>query len=81
MAGISGSTVIGDHVVMGGRVSFADHVSVGDGAILAANSGVISDVPAGAKWAGFPAGPWRDWKRAMATERLARKRRTSKESE
>ncbi len=53
--GISGSVTIGDFVMLGGRVGIADHLTVGDGAQLAAASGVMHEVPPGARWAGAPA--------------------------
>jgi UDP-3-O-[3-hydroxymyristoyl] glucosamine N-acyltransferase len=72
--GISGSVTVGDYVMMGGRVGIADNMTVGAGAILAAASGVMSNVPPGARWGGYPAGPWREWLRAMgAMRRLARR--------
>ncbi len=64
--GISGSCVVGDYVMLGGRVGLADHISVGDGAQLAANAGVMHDVPAGGKWAGAPAKPWKEFFREVA---------------
>ncbi len=59
--GISGSVIIEDFVVMGGRVGVADHLSIGTGAMLAAGSGVITDVPARSKWGGTPAVSVREW--------------------
>ncbi len=50
---IAGSVVIGDGVVMGGCVKIADHINIGDGVTLAAATGVGSDIPAGATWAGY----------------------------
>jgi UDP-3-O-[3-hydroxymyristoyl] glucosamine N-acyltransferase len=71
--GISGSVAVGDFVVMGGKVGIVDHVVIGTGAMIAAGSGVMSDVPPGAKWAGAPAGPARDWLKGQAAlRRLAR---------
>jgi UDP-3-O-[3-hydroxymyristoyl] glucosamine N-acyltransferase len=67
--GISGSVTIGDGVMLGGRVGLADHVTIGDGAQLAAASGVMNDVPAGERWGGSPAQPWRDALRSMAAVR------------
>ena len=73
--GISGSCQVGDFVMMGGKVGLADHITVGSGAMLAAGSGVMSDIPAGARWGGHPAQPARDWMKAEATlRRLARGR-------
>jgi len=64
--GISGSTVIGDGVMMGGRVGVSDHRTVGARAVLAAGSAVLQDVPAGETWAGYPAKPIRKWMREAA---------------
>ena len=61
--GISGSVVIEDDVVMGGRVGIVDHVTIGKGAQLAADAAVFSDVPAGQTWAGSPARPLKQWQR------------------
>jgi UDP-3-O-[3-hydroxymyristoyl] glucosamine N-acyltransferase len=61
--GVSGSTVIEDYAALGGQVGIADHLTIGAGAMLAARAGVISNVPAGARWGGFPAGPAREWLR------------------
>lgn len=74
-AGISGSCEIGDYVMMGGRVGVSDHVKVGRGARLAANAAVMSDVPPGAVWGGYPARNWDEYKRMLvASLRLVRNR-------
>src|SRR5690606_6743913 len=67
--GISGSVTVGDFVVMGGQVGTVGHIEVGDGAQIAARSGLTRDVPARAKWAGFPAQPMREWLRETALVR------------
>jgi len=64
--GISGSTVVGDGVMMGGRVGISDHRSIGERAVLAAGSAVLQDVPAGETWCGYPAKPIRKWMRESA---------------
>jgi UDP-3-O-[3-hydroxymyristoyl] glucosamine N-acyltransferase len=64
--GISGSCTIDDFAVLGGQVGLADHIHVGTGAMLAARAGVVGDVPARARWGGFPAGPLREWLRGVA---------------
>jgi UDP-3-O-[3-hydroxymyristoyl] glucosamine N-acyltransferase len=82
--GISGSVNVGDYAMLGGQVGIADHLTIGSGATLRARSGVISDVPAGAQWGGFPARPFRDWLRAeVVLARLARRgpRRAEKSGE
>jgi UDP-3-O-[3-hydroxymyristoyl] glucosamine N-acyltransferase len=74
--GISGSTTVGDFVMMGGKAGISDHVTIGTGAQIGGGAGVISNVPAGARWGGFPAEPASDWKRGVAIlRRLARRGR------
>jgi UDP-3-O-[3-hydroxymyristoyl] glucosamine N-acyltransferase len=58
--GISGSTTIGNGVLMGGQSAIAGHLSVGDRAKLSGRSGVTKDVPAGVHVTGYPAGPHED---------------------
>lgn len=65
-AGISGSVRIGRGVQCGGRVGIADHLTIGDGARLAADCAVMRDVPAGETWAGSPAQPIREFMREIA---------------
>lgn len=57
MVGISGSVVLGDRVRLGGGVGIGDHVRIGDQAVIAAGSGVATDVPANAFFSGYPAQP------------------------
>jgi len=62
--------------MLGGQVGVADHITIGAGAMLGARGGVMSNVPAGGRWAGFPAEPAGDWKRGVATlRRLTRRGR------
>lgn len=70
--GISGSTRLGDFVMLGGQVGVVGHVTIGDGAQIAASSNVNSDVPPGVRWGGSPAKPVREWFREVTTlKRLA----------
>jgi UDP-3-O-[3-hydroxymyristoyl] glucosamine N-acyltransferase len=62
--GISGSTQVGGGVMLGGQVGLAGHLSVGKGAKIAAQSGVMTDVPDGETYGGSPAVPIRDWHRS-----------------
>jgi UDP-3-O-[3-hydroxymyristoyl] glucosamine N-acyltransferase len=64
--GLSGSVKAGDGVQFGGKAGLADHLNIGSGAKIAAGAGVISDVPAGETWAGYPARPIRRWLREAA---------------
>jgi UDP-3-O-[3-hydroxymyristoyl] glucosamine N-acyltransferase len=76
--GISGSVTIKDNVIIGGQVGIADHVEIGERAVIAGGSRVMTDVPAGVRWGGYPAGPWREFLRSVAmTKRLARRSRRS----
>jgi len=80
--GISGSVTVGDFAVLAGQVGIADHLTIGEGAVLGAKSGLMSDVPAGARWAGYPAKPAIDWKRGEAVlRRLVRRGRGSRKDE
>jgi UDP-3-O-[3-hydroxymyristoyl] glucosamine N-acyltransferase len=53
--GIAGSTRLGQGVVLGGKVGLRDHISLGDGAQVAACACVSKDVPAGRTMIGSPA--------------------------
>jgi UDP-3-O-[3-hydroxymyristoyl] glucosamine N-acyltransferase len=49
-----------------------NHVTIGEGAQIAATGIVGSDVPPGVRWGGTPAKPVRQWMREMLVlERLA----------
>ncbi|HEX5006397.1 MAG TPA: UDP-3-O-(3-hydroxymyristoyl)glucosamine N-acyltransferase [Hyphomonadaceae bacterium] len=77
--GISGSCEIGDDVQFGGRVGLKDHLRVGTGARIAAGAGVLTDVPAGETWAGYPAKPLRTWMRELAWLGRAAQKRPAKD--
>ena len=64
--GISGSVQVGDGVMFGGRAGVGDHQTVGTGARIAAAAAVLSDVPAGETWSGYPAKPLRRFLRETA---------------
>jgi UDP-3-O-[3-hydroxymyristoyl] glucosamine N-acyltransferase len=55
--GIGGSTRLGRGVILAGRVGLAGHLEIGAGARIGAGSGVITDVPGGSDWFGYPAKP------------------------
>jgi UDP-3-O-[3-hydroxymyristoyl] glucosamine N-acyltransferase len=74
--GISGSTELGDFVVMGGQSGTVGHIKIGTGAQVAGASHPKDDVPAGARYGGTPAKPLKDWARELATlKRLAAARK------
>ena len=66
--GISGSCRIGRGVLLAGQVGLGDHITIGDGAVVNAKSGVVSDVPAGGKFAGTYARPVAEYRRIWAAE-------------
>jgi UDP-3-O-[3-hydroxymyristoyl] glucosamine N-acyltransferase len=78
-AGVSGSSEVGDGVQFGGRVGLKDHVRVGTGARIAAGAAVLSDVPGGETWAGYPAKPIRAWMRELAWLGRAAQKRSAKD--
>lgn len=79
-AGIAGSCVTGDYVVMGGQVGLRDHIEIGNGARLAAQSGHMADVPARASVVGTPAMLDREyWQVQALLRKLPEMRRMLKE--
>lgn len=73
-AAIGGTVTIGDYVALGGRITIAPQSVIGEGAQLAATSGVHGEVPPGARWGGSPAKPVKQWMREMfMLERLAKR--------
>ncbi|HEX5998197.1 MAG TPA: UDP-3-O-(3-hydroxymyristoyl)glucosamine N-acyltransferase [Hyphomicrobiaceae bacterium] len=72
--GISGSTQLGDFVVMGGQSGVVGHVKIGTGAQIAAWGHPTHDVPAGARVGGTPAVPIGEYGRQIAAlKRLTRR--------
>lgn len=66
MAGIAGSTHVGDDVFLAGQVGLADHLTVGRGARVTVQGGVIGNIPPGATVSGYPARDHREFLRAQA---------------
>ncbi len=78
-AGISGSTILEDHVMIGGQAGLTGHLRIGRGARIGAQAGVMADVPAGADVVGSPAQPVRETFRQIALlRRLSRAGRNDK---
>lgn len=65
-AGVSGSTVLEDYVVLAGQSGVAGHLRIGKGARVAAQSGIMRDIPAGVEVMGYPALPIRQFMRQIA---------------
>jgi UDP-3-O-[3-hydroxymyristoyl] glucosamine N-acyltransferase len=68
-AGISGSTILEDHVMLGGQAGLTGHLRIGRQARIGAQAGVMADVPAGAEVVGSPAQPVRAFFREIAAIR------------
>jgi UDP-3-O-[3-hydroxymyristoyl] glucosamine N-acyltransferase len=74
-AGISGSTILEDHVMVAGQAGLTGHLRIGSRARIGAQAGVMADVPASADVVGSPARPVREFFRQVALlRRLARER-------
>ncbi|MEO1236423.1 MAG: UDP-3-O-(3-hydroxymyristoyl)glucosamine N-acyltransferase [Planctomycetota bacterium] len=68
---LAGSVVIGDGCLVGGAAVFKDHVSIGHGCKIAGGAAVITDIPDGEDWAGYPAKPAKDaFREEMAVRKL-----------
>jgi UDP-3-O-[3-hydroxymyristoyl] glucosamine N-acyltransferase len=65
--GISGSTRIGERTTWAGQSGAAGHLKIGDGAIIAAKTAVLKDLPAGAFVIGIPAVEHGHWKRVQVS--------------
>lgn len=54
-AGISGSTRIGERVIIAGQAGFVGHIEIGSDSFVGAKAGVSKDVKPGEKVTGYPA--------------------------
>lgn len=73
MSGLSGSTIVGDGVLMGGGVGTSGHLSIGSGSVVHGRAAVTKDWPAGSKLAGAPAQDIRDfWREIAAMRKLSK---------
>ena len=64
--GISGSTTLGDHVTLAGKVGTAGHIHIGRGTICTGNTMVGKDVPDNSFMSGYLARPHRQWLECQA---------------
>lgn len=73
--GIAGSTVLDDYVVVAAQVGIAGHLRIGQAAQIGAKSGVMRDIEPGARVAGAPAVPAKQFFRQVAAlEKLIKKK-------
>ena len=79
-AGISGSTILEDHVMIAGQAGLTGHLRIGRRARVGAQAGVMSDVPAGADVVGSPAQPVREFFRHIAVLRRLVREASAKRS-
>ena len=63
--GLAGSTVLERNVVLAGQVGSSGHLTVHEGAVVYAQSGIGGDVEKGARISGSPAFAASDWLRAV----------------
>ena len=63
--GLAGSTVLERDVLLAGQVGSSGHLTVHEGAIVYAQSGIGGDVPKGARISGSPAFAANDWLRTI----------------
>jgi len=57
LTGISGSTTVGERVVMGGSCATSDHIQIADDVRLGGRTGVLSDIDEPGEYWGMPARP------------------------
>lgn len=65
--GLAGSSILERNVLLAGQVGVSGHLTIHEGAIVYAQSGIGGDVPAGAILSGSPAFDAKDWRRAVAS--------------
>ncbi|HIP59058.1 MAG TPA: UDP-3-O-(3-hydroxymyristoyl)glucosamine N-acyltransferase, partial [Campylobacterales bacterium] len=65
-SGLSGSTKLGQNVVMGGQSATAGHLEIGDFATIAARGGVTKSIKGGEVYSGFPLLKHKDWLKLQA---------------
>jgi UDP-3-O-[3-hydroxymyristoyl] glucosamine N-acyltransferase len=68
-AGISGSTILGDQVVLAGQAGIAGHLHIGAGSRIGAQAGVMADVSPRSDMVGSPAQPVKAFFKEVATIR------------
>jgi UDP-3-O-[3-hydroxymyristoyl] glucosamine N-acyltransferase len=64
--GLAGSTTTGHAVILAGQAGSSGHIHIGDNAVVTAQTGLHSDVPANSTYSGYPAVDNKLWLKAMA---------------
>ncbi len=67
--GISGSTELGDYVVLAGQVGVVGHIKIETGVQVGAKSAVTKSLSTPGQWGGIPAQPINQWRKSVATLR------------
>lgn len=67
--GLAGGTIVRDRAILMAGVGSRGHLTIGEGAFIAARTGLHHDVPAGARMYGSPATEERGWHRTVAALR------------
>jgi len=66
LAGFSGGTSVGRRCIIAGQIGTNQHITIGDGAIITARTGVTKSVPPGRLMGGMmPAMDYQKWRRAQ----------------
>ncbi|WP_139452098.1 UDP-3-O-(3-hydroxymyristoyl)glucosamine N-acyltransferase [Campylobacter armoricus] len=65
-SGISGSSILGKNVVMGGQSATSGHLEIGDFATIAARGGVTKNLEGARVYGGFPIMLQKDWLKFQA---------------
>ena len=68
-----GAKTVDDAWVVAAKAGLSGHLTIGDGARIAAAAGVMRDIPPGGQVGGIPAMPLKQWHRqTVALARLAK---------
>ena len=74
MAGVAGSSKLGEHCILGGQVGIAGHLTVADNSSFGAQTGLIGNVKKpGQSFFGTPAIPYMEYMRSYAQFKKAGK--------
>ena len=77
MTGISGSTKIGNNVLIGGQVGISGHLNIGNNVKIAAKSGIMKNIEDNQAVGGYPADNIMNWHRnTLILKKLRKKKMT-----